>query len=487
MRSYKLSEHRFSRGVFTTPFYDFFKKQGSARKWFLSTLPEVLWLGLILNSFERTKGLMICIDILKFLENLSEEFVPPYFSEILKLESHSKTMLFDYISSRAGEKVLKPLTLILPFTEAAELNITFNNTENLEISDAEILNQVVKQSFNHQSELSTDLRYLFLYSLNLKERFILSPELGYHLDELNMYPFISHNDERMKLIRPFIRATEIGVASHFNSSIDINYIERFWTCMNEFTDCNPLFFPYENKENDSKEYKEALLSVMKYITELNKTILMFDTRATVMSGIITFSWKRLIELIDYDLHHTISGRSIIRNLIENLIMIKYLLLNEKNSPTIWEAYQEYGYGQYKLVSERFIEKQIELPESHVPYNLLDVLCQERVRKEYLPMDTNYFNGKSIREKAIEVDCSDLYGLYYDYDSSFEHSLWGAIRESSLLLCDNPSHRYHVIPDIDGKQMLKSVLYDCKKVFYLLIEVFAEVYGIPEDLLERIKV
>ena len=49
----------------------------------------------------------------------------------------------------------------------------------------------------------------------------------------------------------------------------------------------------------------------------------------------------------------------------------------------------------------------------------------------------------IRLKAESVGEKDLFGLYYDYDSSYEHGLWGAIRESSLLKCTNPAHKYHL--------------------------------------------
>ncbi len=486
MENYKLSQHKLSHGVFTTPFYDFLKEHGKTRDWFLTTYPEVIWLGLILNSFERTTGLMICADILRFLEDLCGKYMPPFFSYILNLDSQSQSLLFEYVSSHAGKKVLKPLAAIFPYTQAVEFNKVFNNSESIKYRDVELLKDLVKLGSNHQSDFSTDLRYLIIYSLNLKNHFILSPELAYRIDDLNLYPLISHDDERMKRIRPFIRATEIAISSDLLSKNNAIYLEKFWQCMNELTDCELFFIRIENESEKMDEYKSALLSVMNYIKRLNETILMFDSRATVMSGIITYSWKRMIELIDHDLYNTICGRNIIRNLIENHIMLKYLLLSETNDPDIWEAYKDYGYGQYKLVSERFIEKQIELPESHVPYKLLDILCQEKVRKEYLPMDTNYFNSESIRNKANAVGCSDLYGLYYDYDSSFEHSLWGAIRESSLLLCNNPSHQYHTVPDIENQQCLTSVLYDCKDAFYKMVKVFAEVYSIPEDLLEQIK-
>ena len=481
-----MSEHKFSKGIFTTPFYDFFKDRGKTRDWFLTTYPEVIWLGLILNSFERTKGMLICADILQFLENLSEEYIPPFFSEILNLDSHSQSLLYEFINLRTGKNVLKPLTAIFPYTQAVEFNKVFNNSESLKKTDLELLIEVVKLGSNHQSNFSTDLRYLIIYTFNLKNLVTFGPKEAHRIDELNLYPILSHTDEKMRSIRPFIRATEIAISSNLYSNNTTYYLEKFWQCMNELTDCEVIFIKNENENRNMDDYKSALYSVMSYIKRLNETILMFDSRATVMSGIVTFSWKRLIELIDHNLHNTISGRSIIRNLIENLIMMKYLLLNEKNNPDIWNAYKNYGYGQYKLVSERFIERQVELPDSHVPYKLLDILCQEKVRKEFLPMHTNYFNSESIREKANKVGCSELYGLYYDYDSSFEHSLWGAIRESSLLLCNNPSHQYHVVPDIENEQCLTSVLHDCMDVFYKMVKVFEEVYKIPENLLERIK-
>ena len=58
------------------------------------------------------------------------------------------------------------------------------------------------------------------------------------------------------------------------------------------------------------------------------------------------------------------------------------------------------------------------------------------------MDTKYFDKQNIRLKAESVDEKNLFGLYYDYDSSFEHGLWGAIRESSFVKCNNPAHKYH---------------------------------------------
>ena len=97
------------------------------------------------------------------------------------------------------------------------------------------------------------------------------------------------------------------------------------------------------------------------------------------------------------------------------------------------------------------------------------------------MDTSYFGKINIRDKAIQVGEKDLYGLYYDYDSAFEHGLWGAIRESSLLKCDTPSHQYHCVPDIFREQEMKNVWFDCKDTMVKVLEVLQQVFGLPEGV------
>ena len=75
----------------------------------------------------------------------------------------------------------------------------------------------------------------------------------------------------------------------------------------------------------------------------------------------------------------------------------------------------------------------------------------------------YFDKLGIREKSNEVGEKDLYDLFYDYDSSFAHALWGAIRESAMLPCDNAGHQYHSIPDIYANQKLPDIKADSFKI------------------------
>lgn len=76
-------------------------------------------------------------------------------------------------------------------------------------------------------------------------------------------------------------------------------------------------------------------------------------------------------------------------------------------------------------------------------------------------------------------------MYYDYDSSYEHGLWGAIRESSMLKCNNPTHQYHCVPDINDENTLKTVLPDCIFVMNKTIRFLRDIYGLPEKLFEEV--
>ncbi|WP_371814480.1 DUF5677 domain-containing protein [Jeotgalicoccus sp. WY2] len=91
----------------------------------------------------------------------------------------------------------------------------------------------------------------------------------------------------------------------------------------------------------------------------------------VLLGITTYSYKRLIELVDHNLENTISGRTITRSIIESYMMTKYLLKNEKEHDDIWGEFQDYGIGNFKLLHGRYYEEKPQIENSHVHYNIIE--------------------------------------------------------------------------------------------------------------------
>ena len=55
----------------------------------------------------------------------------------------------------------------------------------------------------------------------------------------------------------------------------------------------------------------------------------------------------------------------------------------------------------------------------------------------------------------------------------------------MLKCDNPTHKYHCVPDVEDKIVLKSVLSDCIMVMNKTLVLLDNLYGIPENLLSEV--
>lgn len=250
------------------------------------------------------------------------------------------------------------------------------------------------------------------------------------------------------------------------------------------TACDLYSFKFPADNRDISGYVAALHAVFDYLSELFQTAKPLDDKMKVILGIATYSYKRFKEAYEHNLFNSISGRGCVRILIEDYIMLKYLSKNENSHDNIWKDFQFYGIGQYKLVLARHRENPV-TEECHFDMPLVDALVNEFKEEEFLDMDTKYFDSQNIRAKAEAVGEKSLYGLYYDYDSAFEHGLWGAVRESSLLKCTNPAHQYHCVPDIEDQNRLKSVLHDCVFVMNKTIQFLDSVYGIPRELLEGV--
>ena len=111
------------------------------------------------------------------------------------------------------------------------------------------------------------------------------------------------------------------------------------------------------------------------------------------------------------------------------------------------------------------------PTSHFSLPVLDALVNEIRWEEFIDVDLKYFDNQRIREKCIDVGEKEIYDLFYDYDSSFVHGLWGAVRECSMLLCNSPDHQFHTVPDIYNNQNLPDVKTDGYNIMILLYTFF----------------
>ena len=474
--SAKLSQHKFKKGKFIAPFNDGpFKDNLKENPWLLNRMPEYLWLSLILHHYGRHQGLFKVRDILKMLLKYAPDLNLPRMSDILSLPIEIQRQIYTEIKEIIDPSILIPLTAVITNSHYPEFANQFVAPIDVP-TRIDTLNSVMSQYSFHQSNEATDIRFLVLSFLIFANR-LYYPQI----DLLLMYPNLSHDHELMRMIRPSIRAAEIAMPDVMTSEKE-QYLSIFWNGVSKMSDCELFYIDVDDNPPQTTEFMNCVKSQLEFYTELFQATRPMDNKMLVLLGIATYSYKRLLEVVEHNLYHTIAGRSTIRVLIEDYIMMKYLLKHEKEHDDIWTEYQYYGIGQYKLVVERYLEKKCDLPQSHVRYDYIDLLVSEYKNKDFIDMDTSYFGKKGIRDKAIDVDEKALYDFFYDYDSAFEHGLWGAIRESSLVKCNTPSHQYHCVPDIENNQKMQSIWPDCMDIMNRTLAILHQEYSVPRHLL-----
>lgn len=481
MRHSKLSDHKFKQGIFITPINSLPKMHEfeDEKSWTYGRMPEYLWIGLILKYYGRDEGLSKSYRIISALHRLAPELYTARMSQIITLQKDIQKNFYDYIISIGAKEALTPLTIFLTASKAPVFAECFYCTEQSVEDRCETMIQTIRDIMDHQSNESTDIRFVALYFNLLSGKVHL---LKKQVDILRSYPTANHSDEIMRIARPTVRACEMMILTFEQSNS--TYLKEFWRCISEMTDCSIFTIKFPQEHRNITVYMEKLNNVFNYLSDLFIATEPLNEKMNVLLGIATYSYKRMREIYEHQLFNSISGRSCVRVLIEDYIMMKYLVKNEASHDNIWRGYQLYGLGLYKLVLARHRESGVS-KESHFDERYIEILVNEFKDEEFINMDTKYFDKQNIRLKAEDVGEKSLYGLYYDYDSSFEHGLWGAIRESALLKCNNPAHKYHCVPDIEGDTILKSVLPDCVMVMNKTVSFLDEIYGIPEQLLKEV--
>lgn len=474
-----LSDHKLHRrqGRVVTPINDIFGDQLTLNSWAKERMPEYLWLGLILMEYGREEGFEKAGAILNNISTQVVNLSEPKLSQIFELSYGEQESVYQIILGQVEPCVLSPLTVLYRAREYPQFNEVFNIPEiNFEVRLKQLTDAIEIYS-PHQSNEATDLRFLTLGLHIFGKKIHISKDAPNALEALSNYPYTSHDHEKMKMYRPTIRAME----GSFRENKDSEFVSEFWKKIGMITRCNPIRIMHEENQLNYQSFIEQYQKVLEYVTNSYKTESLLDDRFDVIISSITYALRLFSEISDNNIGNGILGRYAIRTIIEILIILKYLLKRENDHPAIWEEYKLYGVSKYKLVLLKARENDLEETSHFVP-PLVDMLVNEIKWEEFIDVDLKYFDKQGIREKSIEVGEKYLFDLFYDYDSSFAHGLWGAVREASMLKCDNASHQYHIVPDIFSVQNLPDVKADCRSIMMRLLDLLKQNYEIPETLM-----
>ena len=328
----------------------------------------------------------------------------------------------------------------------------------------------------HQSDEATDLRFLAISMFLIKGKIQISPDASNAVEALSNYPNTDHEDDRMRMYRPTVRAME----NAFVDESDFKFSKDFWEQIGMITKCEPLGIVHDENDTNYDAFIDEFQTALDFVTKSYKSLSLSNDRFDVIVGSVTYALRIFVEVYKQSLGNGILGRHGIRTIIEIYIILKYLLKRESEIPSIWEEYKLYGISKYKLVLLKARENHLDKSAHFFP-PIAQAIVNEIKWEEFIDVDLKYFDKQGIREKSIEAGEKYLFDLFYDYDSSFAHGLWGSIRETSMLTCESVSHPNHLVPDIFMMQSLPDVLADCFNTMKKLQELLQDNYSFPDSL------
>ncbi len=483
MKPSTLSEQVIDRkkGRIVSPLVDGFENIITLNSWSLERIPEYIWFALILDACGRETGLQYCCNIVEYIAKSFSNIHSSKMSSVIKADNTVQQQIYNKILSLVDTEVLSPLTAVIDRKMSVPFFESFYCPSYPLKKRIQKLESITKKCYPPQSHEAADIRYLVvLYQLySGKLRLMVG---GLEVDAMKHFPTTPYDSEIMILYASCIR--NIESIQMPDDNID-EFVNIFWERMSKMTDCTLAALKFKKDERNYKEFLEKTKEALNYINVCQKEKSISDDKFSVAFGSLLYAFKTFAEVVDHDLGNTIIGRQSARIIIEIYIMMKYLFLKEADIPDIWKKYKAYGIGKYKLILLKLREG-MGNETTHVVEPILNVLVNEPLLEEFTEIDLKYFDKQAIREKAISVGEKDLYDVAYDYDSSYAHGLWGAVRESSMLSCGNVFHNYHSVPDATDTQNLTDVTSDCYKYLTKLLLFVNDSYNVPKWYLDYLE-
>lgn len=474
MDKIKLSEHIQHKDTFYTPLTD---PEGlgqslSLSSWSKGWLPEFLWIGLIIHEQGRKRGFENLYHIIEQLGN--NEMAMPQISRIFTLEKSKQELFWEIVTQYVEKNVLTSLTAVItPDINTVFYNKFFDFSMNVDDCISKLL-AIAKECNSFHDELTTDICFIVDWFYVLSGRLYVSSEVDILSEALAEYYKHFHEDEIMRVYRPMIRSTFQALC---NMDCNKNFSEHFWQLLGEISECNPLKIVWDKKE--SLDFYNQATAIIEYFSISNEDKKM-QIKYSVIMGMTCYIYRIYQDIVKKQMQNDIGGRILFRTMLETYINLKYMMKQENEIPDVYERYKAYGNGKYKLVMAKLREEKYYVPDdAQLDKKYMELIVNEDMDEAFINMSIGYFDKTSVRTKFQKCGEDELYEIYYEYATNFAHGIWGAIRESSMLICNNAAHTYHAVPDYFGEQNLRSVLSDCEMVMRKTFDTVSSYVEMPD--------
>ncbi len=199
------------------------------------------------------------------LHDIAESIPLPKLSEIFSLNDAKQSRFYQEILKIISKDVLAPLTLIFTYSRNPLFSQNFASPEISMVDRLDKIMDILRKTSNHQSEVSTDIRYVVLFYFALSKKLHLANQE--QVDLLTQYPMMKHDNPIMQHARPFIRASE-GIVSDINTSANHELASFFWERISKMTECDLFKIQFEEEKRDTDQYIRYLQDIYSYLSEV---------------------------------------------------------------------------------------------------------------------------------------------------------------------------------------------------------------------------
>ncbi|MBB3308356.1 hypothetical protein FHT78_000085 [Rhizobium sp. BK196] len=462
--------------------------------WIDECVPNILWAVLVVSSIDRMEYLDVFRRLIEnCFENLPKRKELHITHNFLSVASEDEfdVMMKPILADKRLHETLSTLLAIetLPDRKHWERHLKLGDKG----AALRQLAAAIADVFDHQSEKSTDIRWLkTLYVVCCRDQLTFDISLKDKIKEIVDFPNFGQQEQ----VRPSIRALELGLRQiefqledaekHWpagRQKMAIYNSEAFWQQMFNDAPCLVLS-EYPSQETAPADVLEEISRLADVVSDhYMKTITTTkaDPRHEAAFGLALYAIQ--LALISGSLGHSqTDGRVTLRTIVETFILLRYL--TQEDNETLWLQYRKYGAGQTKLAFLKYM-KQENLPD-FIDLAELHRIANEDRWMEFQDIDLGHWAGANLRKMAELAAVKDVYDKYYDWTSGFVHGQWASTRSTVFVNCLNPLHRYHVVPSSSVLQM-PSVLPDACKLINRMIDDLNSLYPTLKMRLSAYKV
>jgi hypothetical protein len=442
--------------------------------WVDERLPDLLWLAIIRTTWKQETSLEIFRRFIEAFDYMGDEKTPiPTHSFLGRLSGEEFDLYMrPIISDTEICRALGSLLFLdtLPDLHHWKRHVLVNG------DSFNVLANAIFHCLDHQSQESTDIRWLSVMCMIRNQRVIFPDEDKFRARarEYELYPNVG--DQRT--VRPSIRALEMMFRQQPDEPKATNWPSDFWQHCWRATRCmsgKRISTSHEmvSSEPDPKRLINRIEEIYAAINDhffLSRENTNLDARHDSTFGIALYTLYLSFECLVTGAHQRAIGQLIVRAIAEATLTLGYL--RKVDDPKIWVQYRNYGMGQVKLNFLKLMD-QADIP-NFVDLDVLEQLISEDFWHEHLEINLGHWAGRDLRKLSEEAGMKDIYDKYYSTTSPFVHGTWSAVRMVAFETCFNPLHRLHRIPSLPIHPFPSSII-DIKKLVNIVLDFVTSLY------------